>query len=118
MDLSQEIQQAQWRDKIQRFNEGDVIAAYINGRGYVGIGQILSRARMIREVFVNGKPLPSLPLISANISENSNDPVHSEYVCLVKWLKYLPREEAKRKERYFQSAWSYQSFLRTAFENC
>ncbi len=95
-------QKAQWREEMVKFNEKDIIAAYINGCGYVGIGLISSRAKMIREVFIDGKPLLSLPLISESISNNSDDPVRSEYVCLVKWLKYFPREDAKKKDGIFK----------------
>jgi hypothetical protein len=86
-----------WRDAILNFNPGDVFAAYLKGRGYVGIGRILSRAKMARDVRIAGKPLLSLPLTIQNLSENSDDPDNTEYVCLVEWIKAVPRNEAKRR---------------------
>src|SRR5882762_1586622 len=55
-------QGARWRDAILGFNEGDAFAAYLKGRGFVGVGRILSRARRIREVKIKGRPLLELPL--------------------------------------------------------
>ncbi len=35
--------------QIQSFNEGDVVLAYVGGKGYVGIGVIAERAVMVRD---------------------------------------------------------------------
>ena len=85
----------QWRDAMLGFNPGDVFAARLSGRGYVGVGQIKTRAKMIRDVRINGKPLLSLPLACGNMSDNCDDAELSEYVCLVEWLKTVPRADAK-----------------------
>lgn len=37
--------QKQWRNAMLQFNKGDIIAAYLKGAGYVGIGRILATAR-------------------------------------------------------------------------
>lgn len=84
-----------WRDAMFGFNEGDLIAAYLKGRGFVGIGKILTRARMIRDVNLDGTPLLMLPLTAPKMSDHSEDKERSEYVCLVKWLASLPGEQAK-----------------------
>lgn len=77
------------------FSEGDALAAYLKGRGFVGVGRILSRARMISDVKVNGRPLLEMPLRCRNMADNCSDPDRSEYVCLVDWLAWVPREQAK-----------------------
>ena len=33
-----------------------------------------------------------------NKGEKSDDPVRSEYICLVEWIKTVPRAEAKRRK--------------------
>ena len=86
-----------WRDAIRGFSEGDVFAAYLKRKGYVGIGRITSRAEMIREVRIEGKPLLSLPLHCGGTSVNSDNTELSEYVCLVKWVARTSREEARWK---------------------
>lgn len=85
----------EWRDSMLGFNPGDVFAARITKHGYVGVGQIMSRARMIKDVQINGNPLIGLPLVCQNMGDNSEDPDLSEYVCLVTWLKTVSRQEAK-----------------------
>ena len=86
-----------WREAIRGFNEGDIFAAYFKGKGYVGIGRIISSAKMIREVQINGKPLLSLPLRCQRMNEDCDDIEKSEYVCVVKWIAKTTREGAKWK---------------------
>ena len=83
-----------WRDAMLGFNPGDVFAAYLKRHGFVGIGKIRTRAQMIREVKVDGKPLLSHALKCTSMGANGNDPELSEYVCLVEWLKHVTRHEA------------------------
>ena len=46
----------QWARAIRGFNVGDILAAYLKGKGFVGIGQVTEKARPIREVKINGRP--------------------------------------------------------------
>lgn len=84
-----------WRNAMLRFHEGDIFAAYLQGRGFVGVGRILSKAVPIRDVKIKGRPLLNLPLQCKNMAENCNNPERSEYVCLVQWLATVPREKPK-----------------------
>lgn len=88
-----------WRDAMLGFQNGDAIAAYITGRGFVGVGTIVQPARRIRDVEINGKRLLDLDLAARTLNSNSDDPVNSEYVALVKWIKTVPREQAKFKRK-------------------
>jgi uncharacterized protein len=90
-------QGTRWRDAMRGFSEGDLFAAYLKKRGYVGIGRIASSAKMVRDVRINDKPLLSLPLRCKGMSDNSNDIELSEYVCLVQWIEKTHRDEAKWK---------------------
>jgi uncharacterized protein len=84
-----------WRDAMLGFNEGDVVAAYLKGRGFVGIGQLTSRARPIREVAINGKPLLHYDLRCKNMADNVESDGFCEYVSTVKWIKTTDRANAK-----------------------
>src|SRR6267378_2080601 len=68
-----------WRDAMLGFNPGDMFAAYLKGKGFVGIGKIASRAAIVRTVQVNGRPFLSLPLKCQRMGEKSDDPLRSEY---------------------------------------
>ena len=55
-------QTIRWRDAILGFNLGAVFAAYMKGRGFVGIGRIKTSAQMIRDVLIKDKPFLDLNL--------------------------------------------------------
>lgn len=82
-----------------RFQKGDVIAAYITRYGFVGVGKIIQPAKRIRDVEIIGSRLLDLDLLSKTINSNSDDPINSEYVALVEWIKTVPREQAKWKRK-------------------
>jgi len=88
-----------WRDAMLGFQKGDVVVAYLKRHGFCGIGKILEPARRIREVETKGSRLLDLNLKCQHMGENSNNPDKSEYVALVKWIKVVPRAEAKWKPK-------------------
>ena len=92
-------QAPRFRDAMLGLKKGDVVAAYLKGHGFVGIGKIVSRAKPVREVLIDNIPLLQKELECPNIAENSNDPEKSEYVALVKWVQAFPRSRAKWKSR-------------------
>lgn len=91
----------QWARAICGFNVGDIIAAYLKGRGYVGIGQITEKARPIREVKINGRPIISLPLACKKMDDNIDSDEKCEHVMLVKWFKSVAEDEAKFRSGVF-----------------
>lgn len=98
-------QAPRYRDAMLGFNSGDIFAAYLKGRGFVGIGRVTEPAQMINKVRINSKPLLMNDLVSQGMSRNQENPETSEYVCLVDWLKAVPREQAKftRSPKLFTS---------------
>jgi LEM-3-like GIY-YIG domain len=52
-------QGVRWRDAMLGFNAGDLFIAYLKRHGFVGVGRVLAKAQMIRNVQVRGKPLLS-----------------------------------------------------------
>jgi len=93
-------QGTRWRDAMLGFQIGDIFAAYFKKHGYVGIGRIKENAKMIRDVRIKDVPLLNLPLHCKNMDDNSNSKELSEYVCLVEWLKTVPRDEAKFSKKH------------------
>lgn len=92
-------QAPRFRDAMLGLQKGDLIAAYLKGHGFVGIGQIVQCALPVRDVLVGNVPLLQKELASPNIADNSNDPEKSEYVALVNWIKVVSRKEAKWKSK-------------------
>jgi hypothetical protein len=92
-------QGVRWRDAMLGFKPGDIFAAYLQGHGFVGIGRITAPAVMVRDVQIGGVPLLDHHLYCQGLAENKNDPDFSEYVCTVKWLSTVSRDDAKWKKK-------------------
>ena len=89
----------QWRDPMLTFEEGDVVAAYLKGKGFVGIGRVISAAKPVREVLLNKKLLLSYPLERPGLGDNCDNPELSEYVALVDWIEAVEADDAKWKAK-------------------
>lgn len=89
----------QWARAMRGFNEGDIFAAYLKGKGFVGIGRITQRAKPIREVKIKGRPLVTLPLECRNMADNIDNNEKCEYVALVDWIKAVSADEAKLRRK-------------------
>lgn len=82
---------------LNRLSVGDKIYAYMRGLGYVGFGEVTKAAVMIRDFVVleTNTPLLDAGLKAARPNENSEDEKLSEWVVGVKWLKTVPKDQAK-----------------------
>lgn len=92
-------QGARWRDAMLSFNKGDVVAAYLKGRGFVGIGKLTAEAKPISQVVIGGQPLLSHNLRCKGMADNASSTDRGEYVATVKWLKAVDRAEAKMQRK-------------------
>jgi hypothetical protein len=88
-------QGARWRDAMLGFQKGDVVAAYLKRRGFVGVGVAADRAKPIRDVKINGRPLLSLELRCKNMGDNIESNERCEYVVPVTWAAAVDRADAK-----------------------
>ncbi|MFA7000000.1 MAG: DUF91 domain-containing protein [Candidatus Paceibacterota bacterium] len=82
---------------LHRLSVGDKIYAYMKGLGYVGFGEVISPAVMIRDFIVPNSNLPLLEvgLKAARPDENSDDEELSEWVVGVRWIKTVPKTQPK-----------------------
>jgi hypothetical protein len=71
----------------------DIIAGYITGHGYVGLGVVAEEAVRIKDFLYNGKSLSGLPYIKESLFENA-DNEKSEFVVRIKWLKTVDKKDA------------------------
>ena len=88
-----------WRDAMLGFEPGDVVAAYLKGCGYVGVGRVLAPAKPVLEAVVAGRPLLSLPLRAEQMDRNADSPEKAEHVCPVEWLAAVDRSAAHWRPR-------------------
>ena len=98
----------------------------MKGLGYVGYGEVTSKAIPIQEFVPTGQHMNILDcsLSATNMDANLNDPEMCEWVVPITWLKNVGREEAFK----FQGIFANQNivcklrdsptvdFLRTSFQ--
>ncbi len=92
---------------LTKLRVGDQVFAYMKGIGYVGYGEVTSEAKMIKDFSVDGSPLLEMPLQAERPWENKEDPKLSDWVVGIKWVKSVPRDEA----RTFKGAFANQNIV-------
>lgn len=85
-----------WRKQISLLVEGDIVVAYLTGRGYVGVGRVQHRAVPYSQFLCSGVPLGAHDLVQPNISHDAAALEICDYIVSVDWIATVPREEAKR----------------------
>jgi uncharacterized protein len=88
-------QGTRWRDQIRSLAVGDVVVAYLKGKGYVGVGKVAAQAVQYLDFRIDGHLLQDFDLTAPRMSDNSNNPTKSEYVLRVDWVASVSRSEAK-----------------------
>lgn len=84
-----------YSQKLYQLVEGDVFYAYQRQSGYVGKGEVLSKARLVKDVEINESPLLELPLKQPNLAHDSENPELAEHAVVVRWYKTLPIHKAE-----------------------
>lgn len=91
-------QDRKWSDPIRTLEVGDIVAAYLKGYGYVGIGRVTEKAVAVNDFKVNGKSLNQFDLLIPNIYDNC-DNEKSEYLIKVDWIRTVDAKNAKWKSK-------------------
>jgi hypothetical protein len=91
-------QDKKYSDPLKTLLKGDIVAAYLKGKGYVGIGEVIEQAVRVNDYRFNGKSLRELPLKVKNIFINC-DNENSEYLVKLKWIKTIDGSQAKKARR-------------------
>ena len=88
-----------FREQIGRLVSGDVVVAYLNKHGYVGVGVVTEAAVAARDFIAGKRRLASLPLVQPGLLDDADDPDFSEYVVRVRWVKAVERSRAYFRKR-------------------
>ena len=84
-----------FRDAIEGLKPGDVIAAYLSGKGYVGVGKVLGSAKPAKEFRLqDGTLLIDKPGVAPNIRENIEDLDNCEWMAPILWKATVARDQA------------------------
>ncbi len=89
-------QHQKYSDPIRTLMQGDIIAAYLKGSGYVGIGRVKEHAVRVNDFKFDGKLLNTLDLKTLAIFDNC-DNENSEFTIKIEWIKSVDRKDGKWK---------------------
>ncbi|MFL0681680.1 MAG: LEM-3-like GIY-YIG domain-containing protein [Algoriphagus aquaeductus] len=89
-------QDRKWSDPIRTLEIGDIVVAYLKGKGYVGIGRVSEKAVRVNDFKFEGKSLKEQNLKVLNIFENSENE-RSEFLVKIDWIKTVESNQAKWK---------------------
>jgi hypothetical protein len=91
-----------WSDPLKKLEIDDIVVAYLKGRGYVGIGKVVSKAIKAIDFRYNDKLLSEYKdkLTQQNIFESSQDDEKAQYVVGIEWICKKNKEEAVWKKSY------------------
>ena len=92
-------QHRKYSEQLEGLQPGDVVVAYLNGHGYVGVGIVEQGPIRVRDFRWHGKPLKRCGLKQPDIYDNSDDEDRSEYPVKVRWKKTVSADRAKWKAR-------------------
>lgn len=91
-------QDKKWSDPIKTLEKGDVVAAYLKGFGYVGIGRVNEKAEKVNDFKFKNKSLKEYELTAPNIFENC-DNEKTEYIVRIEWIESVDKKDAKWKSK-------------------
>jgi hypothetical protein len=92
-------QQRKYSEQLEGLQPGDVVVAYLNRHGYVGVGIVEQGPVRVRDFRCHGKPLNRCGLKQSNIYDHSDDEDRSEYPVKVRWQKTVTADQAKWASR-------------------
>src|SRR5690606_32025 len=81
---------------IRTLMQGDIVAAYLKGNGYVGIGRVKEQAVKVNDFKIDGKSLNTLDIKTLGIYDNC-DNENSEFPIRIEWIKSVDRNNGKWK---------------------
>lgn len=85
-----------YRNLMQELKIGDIIYAYVSGKGYVGIGTVMQKAVPFREAKLpDGQHLLDLVVGEYNYSEDNDE---CDWIAFVTWKYKVEKDRAVRQE--------------------
>lgn len=92
----------EWQNHVRTLKEGDKVCAYLSGRGYVGIGEVIAEAVPQKDFVPQGqtKRLVDLPMKARAPSDRLNDETKCDWCASVRWIYKLERDRAVLKHRF------------------
>lgn len=98
-----------YSNPLRKLQPGSKIFAYMKGHGYVGYGEVLEPAVMVKDFQVgkDEKSLLDYPLKAPTPDDNRDDPKLAEWAVRIDWKKSFSRENA----RFFKGGFANQNIV-------
>lgn len=93
----------QYSAQLNRLSVGDIVAAYLTGNGYVGIGQVTGAAVPVADFRFRGRRLSRRMLDGPDLLHDARDADRCEHLVAIRWIKKAARDDAqfRRKDGLF-----------------
>lgn len=91
-------QDKKYSDPIRTLRAGDIVVAYLQGFGYVGVGKVIEEAVRVNDFQIDSQPLWKLNLKIKEIYENC-DNESTEFVVRIEWIRKFEKKDAKWKSK-------------------
>lgn len=88
-----------YSEQLDRLEIGSIAAAYENGTGFVGIGEVIAKAVPSRDFRYHGRPLRPRMLKGPELLHDAEDDGECDYLVAIKWKKHVPLKDAKFRKR-------------------
>jgi hypothetical protein len=88
-----------YSSQLNRLSVGDIVAAYLSGSGYVGIGQVTGAAVPVADFRFKSRPLNRRMLTGPDLLHDIRDADTCEYLVAVRWKKKMPRDDARFRRK-------------------
>ena len=93
--------------RLDQLSVGDKVFVYDKGNGYIGYGIVRSEKVPASEFMTESGPLFDQPLDQPGIKLDADDPIMSEYVVGIDWVKTFNPSDAKK----FKGAFANQNIV-------
>jgi hypothetical protein len=88
-----------YSSQLDRLETGDIVAAYIKGKGYVGIGKVIAPAVPVKDFRFKEHGLTPGMLNGKGLLHHSSEADRCEYLVKIDWIKKMHREDARFRKR-------------------
>ena len=84
-----------WIEHIKDLNKGDIVVMYLTGKGFVGIGKVMTDAVPARDFKIRKKSILDINTIGS-YDRNKDNINKCQWIAKVKWIRKVQKEEAKK----------------------
>jgi hypothetical protein len=90
-----------YSEQLNRLSVGDIVAAYLSQKGYVGVGRVVAPPIPSLNFRFNGHPLTKQMLKGPGLLHDKDDQNKCDYLVGVKWIRKVSSDDARKRPGTF-----------------